>query len=102
MSIAKLKKIARRFYSETLPYHNFEHVLETIKNARVIMENCKKDSIMPDEDVIYVSLLFHDAGYHENHEQKGYASKEDYAAAIAEKALKGQGLLKDKISKIKR
>src|SRR3989344_1078021 len=102
MQFEELKEIAKKFYDESLPYHNFSHVLTTIKNAKKIIEYCKKDHIYPDEEIIYVSLLFHDAGYHQDHKEKGYSSKEDYSAAIAEKVLGKAGMEETKIKKIKR
>ena len=102
MQFKELRKIAEKFYSKGLPYHNFDHAITTIRNAKKIVENCKKDELYPDEEIICISLLFHDAGYHQDHKEKGHYSKEDYSAVIAEEILRKEGFEETKIQKIKR
>lgn len=84
-----------------LPYHNFQHALKAAERGKEIVDNCKKENVPIDEKVVYYALLFHDAGYHENFESKGFKSKEEYSAFLAEKVLKKSGFADNLIFKIK-
>ena len=50
-------------------------------------------------DVVYYALLFHDAGYHDDHRHLGYATKERYAAALAEPILRRCGVAATQLEK---
>lgn len=98
----RIEEIARSLYDSNLPYHNFDHALETIANSEVIIENCKKEKIPVNEKVVYYSLLFHDAGYQDDHLEKGFETKELYSARLAEEALKQIGEDADTIASVSR
>jgi HD superfamily phosphodiesterase len=66
-----------------LPYHNFNHVLRTLVSAELLMERCLKGGVPIDSEVLYYALLCHDAGYHEDHINKGFTTKEKYSAHLA-------------------
>ena len=87
-----LEAEARALYSESLPYHNFDHVMDTLDAASAIVERCRAESIRIDVAVVYYALLFHDAGYHNDHAALGFATKERYAAALAEPILRRFGI----------
>lgn len=74
-------------YSDTLAYHNFRHVLATLEAAEKILGRCIAEGIRVEVQVVYLALLFHDAGYHEDHLARGFACKEAYSAALARDAL---------------
>lgn len=74
-------------YSDQLPYHNFEHVQDTLTAANAIIERCRVEHIRLDAEVVYYALLFHDAGYHKDHLALGHRNKEAYSAELAEQAL---------------
>ena len=78
-----LEKLAIALYSTHLPYHNFQHIHDVLKAGDIILFECKKNGIDFNEAVIYHAILFHDAGYHENHKEYGYDSKESYSASLA-------------------
>jgi predicted metal-dependent HD superfamily phosphohydrolase len=78
-------------YSTTLPYHNFSHALDTILAAGRILEHCREELVPVDEQVVYLALLFHDAGYHEDAGRFGCASKEEYSARLASERLGRRG-----------
>ncbi len=82
-----LEGIAARLYSDSLTYHNFQHVLTTLESAEKILTRCIAEGIRVEARVVYCALLFHDAGYQEDHAQLGYACKEAYSAALAREAL---------------
>jgi predicted metal-dependent HD superfamily phosphohydrolase len=87
-----LETEARALYSDALPYHNFAHILDTLESADTILERCRKENIRIDATVVYFALLFHDAGYHEDHHTKGYENKESYSVALAAPILKRHGI----------
>jgi HD superfamily phosphodiesterase len=78
---------AAALYDSSLPYHNFQHAQETVAAGAEIVAHCHEDNVPIDDEVVYYALLFHDAGYHEDHQGKGYDTKEEYAAALAAKVL---------------
>lgn len=87
-----LEADARALYSPALPYHNFDHIQDTLEAAAVIVERCQAEGIRIDVEVVYYALLFHDAGYHEDHLALGYATKERYSMALAEPVLRRHGV----------
>lgn len=98
---SEIKAVAEGLYSKDLAYHNFNHVLDVISNAKKILDDCKKDCVIVDEAVVYYAILFHDAGYIENHFEKGFESKEEYAAFLAEETLRNFKFSDELIGRIK-
>jgi predicted metal-dependent HD superfamily phosphohydrolase len=92
---------AARLYDPDLPYHNFGHIRTVIKKGEEIVNNCRKENIDIDDAVVYYALLYHDAGYRDDHAAKGYASKEAYSADLAETELLRKGMDGGKVQKIK-
>ncbi|HTT07564.1 MAG TPA: hypothetical protein VMH34_02065 [Gammaproteobacteria bacterium] len=88
----ELEQYAATLYSDTLPYHNFTHALQCIEAGHELVRRCREEGVAIDEHVVYYALLFHDAGYHEDHFGKGYPTKEAYSAALAEAALNQRGV----------
>lgn len=85
-----------------LPYHNFDHVMETLETAMEIVWECFSLGIKVDVQVIYYAMLLHDAGFHEDHKEKGFDTKEAYSAHLAEKELKNYNFNQDFIDKVKK
>ena len=96
-----IEKTASQLYESKLPYHNFGHAVTVTRYSEGIIERCKREGIPLDEDVVYYALIFHDAGYHEDHLEKNYESKEAYSADLAESALRDYGVDEEKIKKVK-
>lgn len=84
---ADLESEVAALYNPALPYHNFEHALTTLVSAETILGRCVSEGIRVDPQVVYLALLFHDAGYHEDHRAKGFDSKEAYSADLAQRSL---------------
>jgi hypothetical protein len=82
-----LEARAAALYSNTLPYHNFDHIQETLAAATIIAERCQTEHIRLDTKVVYYALLFHDAGYQDDHKSLGFATKEAYSAKLADDVL---------------
>ena len=81
-----MRETVGKHYGE-LDYHNFEHAMEVVRKSRELVAKCKIYDIKVDELIVILAALFHDAGYHDNHEEQGFASKEEYSADIAEREL---------------
>jgi predicted metal-dependent HD superfamily phosphohydrolase len=95
-----LEEEVKKLYSPSLPYHNFQHVIDTITAAEKIIQRCNTEGIRVDGQVVYLALLFHDAAYHENHEQLGFESKERYSADLAVECLLRRGMLSKTAAKV--
>ncbi|MFO1436198.1 MAG: hypothetical protein U1F34_07580 [Gammaproteobacteria bacterium] len=82
-----LETAVAALYNPALPYHNFAHALEAVSAGEVILQRCREDGVNVDEQTVYYSLLFHDAGYHEEPATYGFPTKEEYSASLAAKML---------------
>lgn len=87
-------------YSAGLPYHNFQHAIDTINAAEHITRRCMEEGIRVDHEVVYYALLFHDAGFRENHVALGFATKEAYSADLATLQLGARDVLRRTIDKV--
>lgn len=95
-----LEKQVRSLYGD-LPYHNFAHALEAVTTGEAMVRRCQEEGIRIDPEVVYYALLFHDAGYHEDHTALGYATKEQYSADLAERLLSDRGLRRRRMDKVR-
>ncbi|MGB0635856.1 MAG: hypothetical protein ACPGN6_00425 [Gammaproteobacteria bacterium] len=91
---------ASNLYSKKLAFHNFFHVIETLKFANKIINSLLIELSTINLETIYYALLFHDAGYIEDQASMGYADKESYSAALAEEYLLGRGMPPVDVSKV--
>lgn len=87
-------------YSTTLAYHNFNHIIEVLLAAKKIMEDCSNENIHVDEKIINIAILFHDAGYYDNHTSLGFSTKESYSAFLAKEFLKEKNFETNTIDQI--
>lgn len=97
---AHLEQVAAELYSDQMPYHNFNHVLETLAAGAILVERCLKEGVPINGEVVYYALLFHDAGYHESHISKGFTSKEEYSAHLAVQCLRAEAISEDTIKRV--
>lgn len=95
----QLEAEARALYSPSLPYHNFEHIQDTLASADKVVERCREENIRIDVEVVYCALLFHDAGYQDDHLARGFATKERYSAALAAPILRRHGMSQAQVDK---
>jgi predicted metal-dependent HD superfamily phosphohydrolase len=96
---AHLEQVAAELYSDQMPYHNFNHVFGTLVAAELLVERCLKEDIRINSEVVYFALLFHDAGYHEDHISKGFTTKEEYSALLAVQYLRTEAVSEDTIKR---
>ena len=95
-----LEQVAAELYSDQMPYHNFNHVLRTLAAGEVLVERCLREGVPISGEVVYCALLFHDAGYHEDHISKGFTSKEEYSAHLAVQCLRAKAIPEDTIKRV--
>ena len=79
---------------------NFQHANDTIVAAEHITKRCVEDGIRVNHRVIYLALLFHDAGFVEDHVPRGFESKEAYSADLATARLRQHGVPTRTIEKV--
>ena len=101
MQDEKIEQIAAQYYDPELHYHNFDHIRYVLAAGEEILESCRREGIKIDEEVVYYAILFHDAGFREDHVARGFDSKEAYSAELAVRELTGNGLDSDKVQKVK-
>lgn len=87
-------------YSTELAYHNFEHALETLNAADEIVQKCIDEGIRVDAQIVYYALLFHDAGFLDDHHALGFATKEAYSADLAATHLARRQVARNTIDKV--
>lgn len=87
-------------YSTELAYHNFEHALETLDAADEIVQKCIDEGIRVDAQIVYYALLFHDAGFLDDHQALGFATKEAYSADLAATHLGRRHVARKTIDKV--
>ena len=93
--------LAEKLYGE-IPYHNFDHAKAAVDAGYEIIARCQASGVEVNSDLIRYALLFHDAGYHKDHNKAGFDSKEEYSAHLAGEALKNLGMSDDTIESVKR
>ena len=64
------------------------------------MEDCASENINIDEKIVNIAILFHDAGYQENHTSLGFSTKEAYSAFLAKEFLKAKNFETNTIDQI--
>jgi predicted metal-dependent HD superfamily phosphohydrolase len=95
-----LEQVAAELYSDQIPYHNFSHILGTLAVAESLVKRCLKGGVPVDGEVVYLALLFHDAGYHEDHLKNGFTTKEEYSAHLAVQCLRAEAIPEDTIKRV--
>ena len=98
---SELETVAKALYDDVLPYHNFGHVQYVLSSAAALLNQCRAENISVDEHVVYYALLFHDAGFRDDHTELGFDTKEAYSAALAEKSLAEQDIEAETIAAVK-
>jgi len=96
-----IERAAEALYDSNLPYHNFGHALEVSRIVGKIVKRCADEGIRIDAQVVYFASLFHDAGYHEDHLARGFASKEAHSAQLAGECLRREGIDEDVIARVR-
>jgi predicted metal-dependent HD superfamily phosphohydrolase len=97
---AHLEQVAAELYSDQMPYHNFSHVFGTLAAAELLVERCLKGGVPINCEVIYYAILFHDAGYREDHISKGFTTKEEYSAQLALQCLRAEAIPENTIKRV--
>ncbi|XLQ20704.1 MAG: hypothetical protein ACKUBY_02930 [Candidatus Moraniibacteriota bacterium] len=93
--------LAEGLYGD-IPYHNFQHAIDAVESGYELIAKCQASGIEVDSDLVRYSLLFHDAGYHEDHGKEGFDSKEEYSAHLAEQSLRSLDIAEETIENVKK
>lgn len=91
--------MARASYTD-LPYHNFDHVLDTLRYFDSLYDRLKSVNVPINRSLGRVALLWHDAGYEDEFQLLGYDMQEEYHASLARTALENVGAHEDDIVEI--
>jgi len=86
--LSPIAKAAQKHYNPQLPYHNWNHVEETVSASQTISRNCLMSGKKVNFSLVTHCLFFHDAGYGEDQTLLGFETKEEYSAQIARDELK--------------
>ena len=95
-----VQEIVAKHYGD-LPYHNFDHALEIVRQSQDLITKCRQYDLEVDELVVILAALFHDAGYDKDHQELGFDSKEELSAHLAEQELKQKDIARDTITAVK-
>jgi predicted metal-dependent HD superfamily phosphohydrolase len=98
--LPRIERVAETLYDERMPYHNFDHVRFTLRAAARLVKRAHTEGVKVDGEIVYLALLFHDAGYHEDHVALGYPTKEAYSAALAMQHLAAAGYAKSILHRV--
>jgi hypothetical protein len=79
------------------PYHNFSHAKETLWETMHLADFCERFDYQVNRKALIAGTLFHDAGYHMDHESFGYESKEEYSAQLLGRHAHDYGMYEDDI-----
>ena len=101
MQDQQIEIAAAELYDPAMPYHNFNHARYVAGEAARIVDKCRTEHVAIDADTVYYAALFHDAGYHWDHMESGFETKEAYAAYLAEKPLREAGIGEETLAKVR-
>lgn len=96
-----IREEAEDLYSDDIPYHNTEHMHDALEAADELLERCRRHGVEVDAEVVRYAVLFHDAGYHRDHEAASFDSKEAYSAHLAGEVLDEHGVDVETIERVK-
>ena len=83
---------AQAHYSDTMPYHNWEHARNVAGNFVELAHHCAGRDILLDPLKGAIAGAWHDAGFHEDHTALGFETKEHYSAQLASDHLRTAGV----------
>lgn len=79
---------AQPYYPKYYAYHNWDHAVTTIHGIEVIADKLSNRGTKIARNALRIAAAWHDAGYAENHVVKGFATKEEYSAALLDEYLR--------------
>jgi len=92
---------AKKYYDPRLPYHNWDHVMQTVAASREIIQNCLAEGIKVRPYFVYHCDAFHDADYIKDHLSLGFSSKEALSVSIAEYEFRKFNFVESYIAEVK-
>lgn len=80
-------KAAQAHYSDTLAYHNWSHAEAVMRDVDLLVDRAAQRGIILARGALHIAAAWHDAGFHEDHVEKGFATKEHYSAHLLEEYI---------------
>ena len=80
-------RAAKAHYSDTLAYHNWSHAEAVMRDVNVLVDRAGERGIILARNALVIATAWHDAGFHEDHIQKGFVTKEHYSAHLLEEYI---------------
>jgi len=78
---------AEKYYTVDYAYHNWDHAQAVVEGTNIITGKLEAKNIVVAKRALVLAAAWHDAGYHEDHLVKGFATKELYSAALLDQFL---------------
>jgi hypothetical protein len=88
--VIEYSSAAAKHYTTDYAYHNWNHALSVASGTEIIAGKLEAKGLVIAKGALAVAAAWHDAGYHEDHTSKGFATKEAYSAASLEEYLSGK------------
>ena len=88
--VAEYSTAAEGHYRPDFQYHGWGHALDVAHGTEVISDKLQSRGYTIVKGALAIAGAWHDAGYHEDHMQKGFDTKEEYSASLLEKYLENR------------
>lgn len=98
--IENVAVIARHLHRNDYEYHNWQHIENTLAEARRLMALCSENGVDSDQEVIELGVLLHDALFDVPEDTHPDQSKEEFSAALAADVLQGFPVTPEKIIQV--
>ncbi len=85
--IDELSAAAKRHYGTALPYHNWTHAEAVMAHVDVLSKRVQKRKLAVARGALHIAAAWHDAGFHRDHAELGFKTKEHYSVSLAEEYL---------------
>ena len=91
-TVFEMRDAAKEFYSPDLPYHNWDHARDAVRDAEALNSRLqRRTGRIVGGGVLMVTLAWHDTGFHEDHIKLGFQTKEQYSAHLVREYLESVG-----------
>ncbi len=92
--------VANRLYNNDYEYHNWQHIENTLTEARRLVTFCGENGLVVDQEVVELAVLLHDALFDVPEDIHPHQSKEEFSAAVTADVLQGFPVSADKTSHV--
>lgn len=83
-TVFEMRDAAKEFYSPELPYHNWDHAMDAVRDAEAFNSRLqRRTGRIVGGGALMVAMAWHDTGYHEDQVSMGFETKEHYSAHLS-------------------